>query len=221
MTDNKSLTNAKHFTAGIIAGPFFVVGSVLHGLMREGFDMVRHPASLLSLGNWGWVQIATFVLSGLLYIAFAINLRRVLTSGTGRRWLSPLFIILGVALIAGGVFIPDPSLGFPAGTAVGVPKEMSWHSMIHGLAPIVGSLALLAAQLIFARRFGSQGQRAWMWITIIVAIGTFILSSLPSLTADWEKGRFNFIPLWVGVAISYGYTSIIIAKLKKELLIKQ
>ncbi len=218
MAANKSRINAKFFIAGIIAGPLFVVGSVLHGLMREGFDMVRHPASLLSLGDWGWVQIAVFILSGLLYISFAIGLGRVLTSGIGRQWLSPLFIILGVALIAGGIFTADPSLGFPPGAAVGVPKEMSWHSMVHGFAPIVGSLALLAAQLILARRFGSKKLRGWMWTTIIVAIASFVLSSIPSITADWETGRFNFIPLWVGVAISYGYTSVVIAKLKKELL---
>jgi Protein of unknown function (DUF998) len=209
-------TNSKLLTAGIMAGPFFIVVSLLQAFTREGFDMVRHPASLLSLGDWGWIQIANFVLSGLLFIALAIGLREVLTSGVGSRWVSILFIIVGVAMIGGGVFLADPSLGFPPGAPEGVPKEMSWHALVHGFAPIFGFLALIAALFILARRFGSQGQRTWMWVTIFVGVLTFVLSSLSSLTGDWETGRFNFLPLWAGVALGYGYTSLVVAKLKNE-----
>lgn len=203
-------------TTGIIAGPLFVLSSALHGFLREGFDMVRHPASLLSLGEWGWVQIATFVVTGLLYIACGVGLRRVLMSGIGSRFVPPLFMILGLAFIAGGVFTADPSLGFPPGTPAGVPSEMSWHSMLHGFAPIVGSLALVIALIILARRFGSQGERGWMYMNIGVAIATFILSSMSSFTGNWETGEFNFLPLWVGVTLGYGYTSFVLAKLKEE-----
>jgi hypothetical protein len=202
-------------TAGIIAGPLFVISSVVHGFSRVGFDMVRHPASLLSLGDMGWIQIATFVLSGLLYITCGVGLRQVIKSGIGSRFVSPLFIILGLALIAGGVFTADPSLGFPPGTPAGVPKEMSWHATLHGFAPIVGFLALIIALIILGRRFGAGGQGGWMWITIIVSIITLILSMASSFTGNWETGEFNFIPLWVGVALGYGYTSLVILQLKK------
>ena len=33
-------------------------------------------ASSLALGDWGWTQIATFVVAGLLTLAFATGLRR-------------------------------------------------------------------------------------------------------------------------------------------------
>jgi hypothetical protein len=56
-----------------------------------------------------------------------------------------------------------------------------------------------------------------MWVTIFVGVLTFVLSSLSSLTGDWETGRFNFLPLWAGVALGYGYTSLVVAKLKNEL----
>jgi Protein of unknown function (DUF998) len=217
MTTNSSQINSNLLNAGIVAGPFFVVVTLLQAFTREGFDMVRHPASLLSLGDSGWIQIANFVLTGFLFIALAIGLRRVLTSGIGSRWMSRLFIIVGVAMIGGGVFLADPSLGFPPGAPEGVPKEMSWHAAVHGFAPIFGFLALIAALFIFARRFGSQGQRTLMWVTIIVGLLTFVLSSLPSFTGDWETGRFNFLPLWAGVILSYVYTSFVVTKLKKKL----
>jgi hypothetical protein len=204
-------------TCGIIAGPFFVIASFVHGLMREGYDHIRHPASLLSLGELGWVQITIFILTGLLYLASAVGLRRVLTIGIGSWFVSPLFFIIGLAYIAGGVFVADPSLGFPPGAIAGVPSQMSWHAVVHGFAPVVGSIALVAALIILGRRFGSKGQKSWMWISIIVALATFVLSSMSSFTGNWETGEFNFLPLWAGVALGYGYTSLLIAKLKGEL----
>jgi Protein of unknown function (DUF998) len=217
MTNNSSQINSNLLNAGIVAGPFFVVVALLQAFTREGFDLVRHPASLLSLGDWGWIQIANFVLTGFLFIALALGLRRVLTWGIGSRWVSRLFIVVGVAMIGGGVFLADPGLGFPPGAPQGVPDEMSWHAAVHGFAPIFGFLALIAALFILARRFGSQGERPLMWVTIIVGLLTFVLSSLPSLTGDWETGRFNFLPLWAGVILSYVYTSFLVTKLKKEL----
>lgn len=205
-------------TAGIIAGPFFILSSVVHGLLRDGFDMIRHPASLLSLGEWGWVQIATFVITGILYIALGVGLRSILKTGIGSRIVSPLVIVLGLAMIAGGVFTADPGLGFPPGTAAGVPATMSWHAMLHGFAPIFGFLALVIALIILGRRFGKEGEKTWMWVTVIVAITTFVLSSLSSFSGNWETGEFNFLPLWAGVTLGYSYTSLVMYKLKQQRL---
>lgn len=213
MTANKH--NATLLVSGIVAGPFFVIASVLHGSMREGFDFVRHPASLLSVGDLGWVQISIFVLTGILYIACAIGLRSFLASGIGSRWVWRFFLLLGIAMIAGGVFTADPALNFPPG-APAMPESQSWHATVHGFAPILGFLSLLIAQIILARRFGSQGQKGWKWTTFAVAIGAYLMSSVPTFTGNFQTGEFNFIPLWAAVAISFGYTSIILAKVEKE-----
>jgi hypothetical protein len=215
MTTHDPQTSSKLLTAAVIAGPLFVAVSLLQAFAREGFDLVRHPASLLSLGDGGWIQIANFVLTGILYVVGAVGLRRLLKGGIGRAWAPRLFVVLGIAMIAGGVFTVDPALGFPPG-APAVPEDPSWHSTIHGFAPPVGFLSLVAALIILGRRFGSRGQRTWMWVTILVGVATFALSSWPSFTGDWEAGRFNFLPLWAGVALGYGYTSVVIAKMKRE-----
>src|SRR5262245_46333431 len=182
------MKNSMLLTSGMIAGPLFIIISLILAFTREGFNIVRHPASLLALGELGWIQIANFILSGVLFIALAIGLRRALTTGVGSRWLPILFGLVGVAMIIGGVFVADPALGFPPGTPEGVPKQMSWHSMVHAFAPILGFLAL-----IVARRFRSKGKRIWMWVSIVVGVATLVLSSLPNMTADWEIGRFNFL----------------------------
>jgi hypothetical membrane protein len=57
--------------AGVVAGPLFVTTAVVQVLTRDGFDLVRHPISLLANGPFGWVQSANFVVAGLLSIVFA------------------------------------------------------------------------------------------------------------------------------------------------------
>lgn len=60
---------------GLIAGPLFVAASLGQEFTRNGFDLARHPISLLSLGSAGWIQIANFVVSGVLYVLGAVGLR--------------------------------------------------------------------------------------------------------------------------------------------------
>jgi hypothetical protein len=216
MLTNNSNTTSKLLTAGVVAGPFFIVLALLQAFTREGFDPVRHPASLLSLGSLGFIQIANFVITGALFIAFAVGLKRVLTDGVGRKWASRMFVVVGLAFILGGVFVADPSLGFPPGAPEGVPQNMSISAVIHGFAPVIGSLAMSAAILIFARRFWKQGHRGAAIGAILVTVVSFVLSSIPQMTADWEKGVFNFIPLWIGVTLFYSYPIVLVARLKKE-----
>jgi len=216
MSSNDSQSTSKLLMAGYVAGPFFIVLSLLQAFTRDGFDWIRHPASLLSLGDLGFIQIANFVITGLLFIACAVGLKRILTAGIGRKWLPRLFVLVGVAFILGGVFVADPAFGFPPGTPEGMPKTTSWHSIIHGIAPVIGSLAISAAFIIFARRLWKQGRRTASIIAVLVVIVSFVLSALPQITADWETGEFNFLPLWIGVALVYCYVGVLVANLKAE-----
>jgi Protein of unknown function (DUF998) len=96
---------------GLLAGPVFVGVAVGQVLLRDGFDLTRHPLSLLSLGELGWIQVTNFVVTGLLSIAFAVGIRRVLHPGRGGTWGPLLVGAFGVGLVLGGIFITDPSLG--------------------------------------------------------------------------------------------------------------
>jgi hypothetical protein len=74
--------------SGAVAGLLFVGLVLLQVLTRPGFDLGRHPISLLSLGDLGWIQIANFIVAGLLAMAFAIGVRRVARAGRGARCCS-------------------------------------------------------------------------------------------------------------------------------------
>ena len=132
---------------GVIAGPFYLVVALAQALTREGFDLGLHQWSLLANGGPGWIQIANFVITGAMVIAFAVGLRRALTPGQGARWAPRLVAIYGASLIAAGIFRADPALGFPVGTPAG-PGAVSWHGMLHFAAGGVGFTCIAIACLV-------------------------------------------------------------------------
>ncbi len=63
---------------GVIAGPLFVVAFLIEGATRADYDPLRHPVSSLAFDDFGWMQVANFIVTGLLMLAFAIGLRLTL-----------------------------------------------------------------------------------------------------------------------------------------------
>jgi hypothetical protein len=145
---------------GVIAGPGYVVVSLVQALTRDGFDLRRHAWSLLSNGHLGWIQIANFVVTGLMTVAFAIGLRRALDQGRGGTWAPRLIGVFGLSLVGAGIFRADPALGFPAGTPNGS-DQVSWHGAAHFASGAVGFTCLIVACFVMARRFAGQGRRDW------------------------------------------------------------
>ncbi len=86
------------------AGPLFVVVFVIEGALRPDYSPVRQPLSSLSIGGPGWMQMANFLVTGLLVVAFALGLQQC---GKGR-WLPILVGLIGVGLIGASVFTCDP-----------------------------------------------------------------------------------------------------------------
>jgi O-antigen/teichoic acid export membrane protein len=84
--------------------------------------------------------------------------------------------------------------GFPPG--VPTPQQMSWHSLLHGVAAIVAFLFLFAACLVFAYR--AVRLRAWGWAAASAATG-LVSFGLPSVPNPWG-GVLLFVAAAVGFA---------------------
>ena len=191
---------------GVVAGPLFLAVAVLQALTRQGFDLGRHPLSLLSLGELGWIQIANFVVAGLLTVAFAVGLRRMLHPGRGARWGPLLIGVYGVGLIGGGVFVTDAGAGFPPGAPAGAPEQLSWHGMLHDASHLLAFLSLTAACFVFARRFAGLGQRGWA--TYCVATGVALLGLLA-----WPDQDTVVVQLAVAIVLGWTWLSALAAQL--------
>jgi hypothetical membrane protein len=183
--------------AGVIAGPLFVATAMVQIFSRDGFDLRRHPISLLSVGEHGWIQVTNFILAGVLSIIFSIGVGRVLTDGPGSRWGPRFCALFGVGLVIGGIFKADPALGLPAGAPEGYPEHLTTHAMIHAVAPPLAFLSLIAACLVIARRFAADGLRRAALLTRIVAAVCFVLSV--------PVGPGFSIRLFVAVALAFAW----------------
>jgi hypothetical membrane protein len=161
---------------GVIAGPFYVALSLAQALTRDGFDLTRHPWSLLTNGDLGWIQITNFVLTGLMVLAFAVGLRRVLRPGVGSVWAPRLVAVYGAGLIGAGALRADPAMGFPVGTPDG-PGEVTWHGIGHFVVGGIGFLCLIAACFVIAHRFSRDGRRGlarYARVTGVVFLAGFV-----------------------------------------------
>jgi hypothetical protein len=140
---------------GVFVGPFYIVVGLALALTREGFDLARHPLSLLMLGELGWLQAANLILSGLMTIAAALGFVRAMQ---GARTAGGLVGGYGACLIASGIFPPDPMAGFPAGA---MPNSASISGVLHLAFGAIGFLLLVAACFVFAAWCGRRDETSY------------------------------------------------------------
>ncbi len=144
---------------GVLAGVVFEVSILIQGLTRHGFRLAHDDASLLGNGPLGWIQIATFLVSGAMTIACAAGARRALASPPAGRWGPLLIGVYGAALMAAGLLRADPADGFGPGAPAGQAAHISWHAAGHLAAASIGFSALIGACFVVARYFSREQRR--------------------------------------------------------------
>jgi hypothetical membrane protein len=155
---------------GAVAGPLYAVVSLLQAFTRAGFDLTRNQLSQLSTGDLGWLQVANFVISGLLFILGAVGMSRAMQSGPASTWAPRLLGVFGAGLIVAGVFRPDPAFGFPPGTPAGPPTVFTGSAGAHLAAASIAFLCLIGYCFIFSRRFARDGRPAMAGASIVVGL---------------------------------------------------
>lgn len=199
---------------GVVAGPLYIVVGVIEMLTRPGFDPTRHDLSLMSNGAFGWVHIALFVTTGLLTIAGAVGMRRALRGGRGAMWGPLLVGLYGLGLVGAGIFIADPARGFPPGTPADA-HSVSWHGLMHLVSGGIGFIGLIAACMVFARRFAGLGERGWA--TYSVATGVLFFAAFFGIASGSQQGgatlTFVTLTFTAAVVLGWAWVSVTAARL--------
>lgn len=191
---------------GVIAGPLFIFVLLVQDYTRPGFDPRLDLLSLLSLGDWGWVQITNFILAGVLNLLYAVGLWQRLHPGRGGTWGPILIAVYGFGLVLVGIFRTDPANGFPPG--VPAPTHPSWHGAIHALGALFVFLMLAAALLVFVRLFLAWKERWWAVYCLASAV-LFLLIFFTGFTNAAFMARI----LRLAVLIGWMAASLIAIKL--------
>jgi hypothetical protein len=203
LSTNAAITKALP-VCGVVAGPLFTVAWIVEGATRINYDPLRYPISSLSIGDGGWMQIATFIITGLLIFAFAIGLRHALRP-SGSVWGPALVGLAGIGLIGAGIFVADPLNGYPPGTPL-IPTERTTHGILHDLFGIPFFLGLPITAFVFARLFAKSGKRgcaAYSAISGFVMFAVFFLARL-SLRPGFE-GMAGLFGLFQRITVTIGW----------------
>jgi Kef-type K+ transport system membrane component KefB len=202
-----AVTTNTLLACGVIAGPLFVIAFVVEGATRANYNALRHPVSSLALGDAGWMQIANFIVAGLLMLAFAFGLQRVLQQLGGSRWEPGLIAVWAVGLIGAGIFLSDPVSGYPPGTPDQIQiQNRTIQGALHDLLSVAGFTALSAACFLFGRRFAKRKQHGWAVFsaaTGMVLLGGFVLASVGFSQAE---GFVDLAGLFQRTAVTVGWT---------------
>ena len=184
------------------------------GALQPDYDSINRWGSELSNGEWGWVQIANFIVTGLLTMAFAVGVRHALGSCPGSRAIPTFTGILGFCLIVAGVFATDPNPGFPPG--VQPPAQPTLHAWIHNLNLFPAWAALTAAILMAAYRATSSKEgTAWTLTTLATGILTPLTLYIAARHFNWDTHSGHSHGLWqrISQAIGFGWYAIYAARL--------
>lgn len=199
---------------GAVAGPLFILTVLVQDYTRSDFDPRTHPLSMLSLGELGWIQITIFVVTGLLNLAFAVGLWRVLPPGHGEAWGPLLIGAYGIGLVGAGIFVGEPGLGYPPGAPPGIPEDPGWSFILHGVSGIVAFGSLVAACFVFSRRFGAQRERWW---TVYSAVTGVVVLALFLLAGDGEDPQRTSLLLRAATFLGWGWASALAVRLRGTL----
>jgi len=187
---------------GVLAGPFYLAVGLIQAFVRNGFDLARHPLSVLANGPGGWVQTANFVLTGLMVLAAASGFARVL--GPKSRATSWFLGAFGASMIVAAVFRADPMDGFPIGTPEGPPTSISSTGMTHFIAGTVGFVALAVSCFFAARAMSRRNVRSLARLSF--ASGLAVLLGFfggPALSSSPVLG------IWFSVVVGWTWLTIL------------
>jgi hypothetical membrane protein len=191
---------------GILAGPFYLTVALGQALTRDGFDITRHAVSLLSLGALGWIQVANFVITGVLVVALAAGLRSVMRGEKGGTWGPILLGVYGAALVASGLFPADAGFGFPPGTPAGPPATMTTAGTLHFMVGGIGFMALIAACMVLARRYFAAGAAGMG--TFSAATGVVFLASFMGIASGPPRPA-TVLGLWLGLTLTWVWLAVV------------
>lgn len=197
-----SATTRYLLLGGVIGPLLFVLLFLIEGATRPGYSPLKQAVSELSLSSQGWIQIVNFIVSGLLILGFAIGLRRILQRRKGTAWGPLLLAAVGLGLVAAGIFVTDPALGYPPGTPPGPALHDTWHGILHWYAGgLIFFGCLSAASFVFARRLAMESQRLWALYSLLSGIGmmVFFAAFAAAGAFDGPAGLFQRLSIGTGM----------------------
>jgi hypothetical protein len=138
--------------------------------------------------------------------------------GRSAAWGSALLATFGGALVAAGLLVGDPGLGYPPDAPV-VVDHRSLHGTLHDVAGLIAFTSIVAATFVFARYFGvDRRSRPWAWysagtglaVTAIAVIVVGLILAHGGTAVDLPVGTLQRIAIVAG----WGWLALVAVRLQ-------
>jgi hypothetical protein len=197
----QTLPSRALLVCGAVAGPIYVMVTMVQALTREGFDLRQHRFTWLTAGNLGWIHQLNMVLVGVLTVLFSIGMSRMLGTGRGAVWGPRLLGLFGVAYIVGGLLRADPVAGFPPGTTSEMVRT-TWPGAVQNASRGASSILLIATSLVIAVWFAAQARRGWAWFYGGAIPAVFVALTAAGLAIGGNPSALAFLMThWIWVTV--------------------
>lgn len=177
--------------AGIIGPALFVAVFTIEGWLRPGYNALSTYVSALSLGPRGWIQMANFMILGVLLLVFTLGVANEFQTGKASRGGPILLGIIAILFMVSGPLVMDP-MGTPL-------NQVTVHGTVHGLAGAIIFILMPITCFVFLRRFrvdpNWRSLQGWTLVLgIIVAAAVLLLT-----VASKSPGVQNLFIDWLGL----------------------
>jgi len=200
----------------LVCGPvgciLFIGSFFIQGAFREGYTALRFPISSLSIGDFGWIQRANFVISGSLIFLFAFGLRFSTMTLKGFIWISRLIGAVGLGLVGAGIFSSDPVFGYPMSAPLAI-AQFTVHGHLHDFFSIFVFICLPIACFKFRNRFKKSGDKWWATYSLISGIGMLVAFFLAAIGFKQIAGFVEVAGVFQRLSLIIGFAWIILLAL--------
>jgi hypothetical membrane protein len=164
---------------GVVNPILCVLVFTLAGFLRPDYSPIHNAISALGAGPHGWILNTDLIISGLLFIIFAIGFYRCMRPVISRGWLlvsTSLLVLSAIGVVNEGIF-HQPAHGDSAAHL---------HIVLHGIGLAVLFYSLIIALLIMGWHFCKAPEwRFYGWYLLLTAFATLGLLILPTQIAGF------------------------------------
>jgi len=206
---NNEYKNNFLLLCGAISGLIFTISWIVQEHFKIGYDPFRIPISSLALGELGWIQTITFLVSGLSLILFAYGLKKLRTKKNFSKWIPISFFIAGIGLVGAGCFTTDPMNGFPIGTSKTI-IETTLIGNLHQIFSVLLFIGLPCAMILFSKYFSIIKNKKWLIYSNISAILFIIFIIILKAAGEPSLGLLPYYGLIQRVILIIGFLWLIL-----------
>jgi len=200
-----NINNKWFIICGTIAGVFFTLSWIIQEAFRETYNPLMHPISSLSFGPTGWIQVATFFITGVLTLLFAYGLWNIWKSEKGISQWVPIFVIIcALAFIGSAIFTSDFANGYPAGAPV-VITNPTFSGIMHQTCVSLLFFSTPLGCFIIGNYFAYKKELKWLLFSSISGLMFLLFAFLTAVGYYNPPGLETYAGLFQRITLSIGF----------------